>query len=161
MRLVTSLYLDFEYSLLISQRQSLAFLFRIENLNSNSDLSRTVMIDNKGKKDSKSKMVVSRRPTPTVHAHRPTTTTSSSYPGSDLGPGRGSLPQRSLSPATSRPHPALLPSRTRPATSPSSWRSPSSAAPDLSPHAKTKAVVGHKNKGSSAANPEIMKRSLR
>ena len=123
------------------------------------------MLDNKGKKD-KSKVV--RRPTPTA-PHRPSINTSSSHNSSELGPGRGNLPQRSLSPATSRPHPALM-ARSRPSTSPStttsaaSWRSPSSAsatAPDLSPHAKTKALGGHKSKTGSAANPEIMKRSLR
>jgi len=126
----------------------------------------TVMLDNKGKKD-KSKVV--RRPTPTA-PHRPSINTSSNHNSSEqLGPGRGNLPQRSLSPATSRPHPALM-ARSRPSTSPStttsaaSWRSPSSAsatAPDLSPHAKTKALGGHKSKTGSAANPEIMKRSLR
>ena len=124
---------------------------------------RTVMLDNKGKKD-KSKVV--RRPTPTA-PHRPSINTSSSL-HSELGPGRGShVPQRSLSPATSRPHPALM-ARSRPSTSPStqaaSWRSPSSAqtTPDLSQHAKTKAALGgHKSKTGSVANPEIMKRSLR
>ena len=122
---------------------------------------RTVMLDNKGKKD-KSKVV--RRPTPSA-PHRPSINTSSSH--SELGPGRGNLPQRSLSPATSRPHPALM-ARSRPSTSPStqaaSWRSPSSAqtTPDLSQHAKTKAALGgHKSKTGSVANPEIMKRSLR
>lgn len=125
---------------------------------------RTVMLDNKGKKD-KSKVV--RRPTPTA-PHRPSINTSSSSLHSELGPGRGShVPQRSLSPATSRPHPALM-ARSRPSTSPStqaaSWRSPSSAqtAPELSQHAKTKAGLGgHKSKTGSVANPEIMKRSLR
>lgn len=127
---------------------------------------RTVMLDNKGKKD-KSKVV--RRPTPAA-PHRPSINTSSSNSfTSELGPGRGShVPQRSLSPATSsRPHPALM-ARSRPSTSPStqaaSWRSPSSAqtAPDLSQHAKTKAGLGgHKSKPGSVANPEIMKRSLR
>jgi len=119
----------------------------------------TVMLDNKGKKD-KSKVV--RRPTPTA-PHRPSINTSSSH--SELGPGRGNLPQRSLSPATSRPHPALM-ARSRPSTSPStaaaSWRSPAQTPPDLSPHAKSKAALGgHKSKSGSAANPEIMKRSLR
>ena len=127
---------------------------------------RTVMLDNKGKKD-KSKVI--RRPTPAA-PHRPSINTSSSNSfTSELGPGRGShVPQRSLSPATSsRPHPALM-ARSRPSTSPStqaaSWRSPSSAqtAPDLSQHAKTKAGLGgHKSKTGSVANPEIMKRSLR
>ena len=120
---------------------------------------RTVMLDNKGKKD-KSKVV--RRPTPTA-PHRPSINTSSSH--SELGPGRGNLPQRSLSPATSRPHPALM-ARSRPSTSPStaaaSWRSPAQTPPDLSPHAKSKAALGgHKSKSGSSANPEIMKRSLR
>ena len=126
---------------------------------------RTVMLDNKGKKD-KSKVV--RRPTPTA-PHRPSINTSSSSLHSELGPGRGNhVPQRSLSPATSRPHPALM-ARSRPSTSPStqaaaSWRSPSSAQtpPDLSQHAKSKAAFGgHKSKSGSVANPEIMKRSLR
>ena len=124
---------------------------------------RTVMLDNKGKKD-KSKVI--RRPTPTA-PHRPPINTSSNH--LELVAGRGNLQQRSLSPAnSSRPHPALasLPNRSKPGhASPStaaSWRSPSSApTPDLSPHAKTKALGGHKSKTGSGANPEIMKRSLR
>jgi len=123
----------------------------------------TVMLDNKGKKD-KSKVI--RRPTPTA-PHRPPINTSSNH--LELVAGRGNLQQRSLSPAnSSRPHPALasLPNRSKPGhASPStaaSWRSPSSApTPDLSPHAKTKALGGHKSKTGSGANPEIMKRSLR
>ena len=118
---------------------------------------------NKGKKD-KSKVI--RRPTPTA-PHRPPINTSSNH--LELVAGRGNLQQRSLSPAnSSRPHPALasLPNRSKPGhASPStaaSWRSPSSApTPDLSPHAKTKALGGHKSKTGSGANPEIMKRSLR
>ena len=149
----------------LSHRESLISLFLLEMRFKVSHF-RTVMLDNKGKKD-KSKVV--RRPPPTA-PHRPSINTSSSHNSSEqLGPGRGNLPQRSLSPATSRPHPALM-ARSRPSTSPStttsaaSWRSPSSAsatAPDLSPHAKTKALGGHKSKTGSAANPEIMKRSLR
>ena len=154
----------------LSQRESLISFFLLEIRFKVSSF-RTVMLDNKGKKD-KSKVV--RRPTPTSAPHRPSINTSSNHHHSSeqLGPGRGNLAQRSLSPATSRPHPALM-ARSRPSTSPStttssapsSWRSPSSAsaaAPDLSPHAKSKALGGHKSKTvGSAANPEIMKRSLR
>ena len=135
----------------------------LESTFSKNLLSRTVMLDNKGKKD-KSKVI--RRPTPTA-PHRPPINTSSNH--LELVAGRGNLQQRSLSPAnSSRPHPALasLPNRSKPGhASPStaaSWRSPSSApTPDLSPHAKTKALGGHKSKTGSGANPEIMKRSLR
>ena len=160
--LCTERALSVEGSLIISQTQITLFVL-LESTFSKNLLSRTVMLDNKGKKD-KSKVI--RRPTPTA-PHRPPINTSSNH--LELVAGRGNLQQRSLSPAnSSRPHPALasLPNRSKPGhASPStaaSWRSPSSApTPDLSPHAKTKALGGHKSKTGSGANPEIMKRSLR